>query len=96
MSKTIRDVVSAVVNYENAQIDVGTLDITITTHNSLDWRTVVIFMRNRSTNQDTTRIVYENDIALSFSPHKFIEGVILKMRSELVDRQFMKNTFGAC
>ncbi len=96
MSKTIRDAVSAVVNYENAQVEVGTLDITITTHNSLDWRTVVIFMRNRSTNQDTTRIVYENDIALSFSPHKFIEGVILKMRSELVDRQFMKNTFGAC
>jgi hypothetical protein len=90
--KTIRDAVSAVVNYEDAQIEVGTLDITITTYNSIDWRTVVIFIRNRSTNQDTTRIVYENDIALSFSPSKLIEDEITSMRSELVDKHFMKNT----
>jgi hypothetical protein len=92
MSKTIRDAVSAVVNYENAQVEVGALDITITTHNSLDWRTVVIFMRNRSTNQATSRTMLESDITLARIPSKLIEDEITNMRSELVDKHFMKNT----
>lgn len=88
--KTIQDVVMSVLNFEDAQAEVGTLDISVATHP--DRRAVKIMIRNRNTNQATSRTMLESDITLARIPSKLIEDEITSMRSELVDRQFMKNT----